>query len=675
MYAKVEDVEQTSWIDEEQTARFLAVLFAQKPSGAYINVWTLPDKKSKSFRDVAEAAKYAAREAESKDVYVQVGYSDKPVASASRRYSSAEISSITALWADVDVEHPVHKKGGVAKSYEAARAVVRSIGLEPTLELDSGHGLQAWWVLETPLAEEGAALVSEAWTHALQAHATARGCPNGVDSTQDLARVLRVAGTVNYKEPDAPRPVTILECDESRRYTLDEIRAAIAAAPVSEEERTAPRAPAEPSVVPTMEDARIHDLASHAKRTGPKYLALHYGDISKYPSPSEADHAYIRFLAFWTNDAEQIERMWRASPLGMNRDPKKRDRADYLQRGITKILATQKEHYHGGAWSDDDLDDTGEEEELETAPDALGTDSEGAGGEEVSDAFQPASAAPATAGRATGKTTKPAADAEARKERQRKKARAVIKKTLGVPIRRIIQYGETSAYYEVELENGKTYPIGAGRDYRSAARFADALTDAHYNVAVRIPKGGWAGIFDLLLILTEVIATEGENDETLDWLYEFALAHQRVALYRTPEETYESLQALIDSTDSGYSVYRFGYDRDGRMYIRSETLVNWLQNAKMKIFTRQAFAKRLHKLKFAGGGPEHQITASMTGEDGTHQLKCRVWISPAGFLDDLKHRNSSWREKTEEERDAERSAWHARKQFAVDLHYRTRFEG
>lgn len=670
MYARVEDVEQTSKIDEEQTARQLAVIFGRVPSGAYVAQWTMEHGEPSggaSFTSIDKAAQWSAQQAEAgKDVFTHVGYSNKPAPKLTGRYKAIHIDGITAFWADVDVEHPVHKKAGVAKSYEEARAVVRSIGIEPTLELDSGHGIQAWWVLEEPLAADEAAKLALAWIGALKAHAAALGCPNAVDPTQDLARVLRVAGTVNHKEEDAPVSVRILEYDETRQYTLDEIRAAIAAAPVIEEERTATPAPA---AAPTMEDARIHDLAKAAKNAA-KYLPLHYGDNTGYASESEADMAYVRILAFYTSDAEQIERLWLASPRGQRE--KAQRRGDYRRMTIQKALARQQEKY-GGAWSDDEeLDET---EEEETAPDAPTGSPDAASGEEVSEAFQPSTGTPASAQRATGKTTKPVADDEARKERQRKKARSAIKKTLGVPIQRIIQYGETSAYYEVELENGKTYPIGTGRDLRSAARFADALTDAHYNITARIPKGGWADLLDNLFTIIEVIATEGENEETLDWLYEFALGHERLELYRTPEEHYESLRALIGNTDSGYPVYRYGCDREGRMYIRSETFVNWLQSVKMKIFTRAAFSKRLHKLKFEGGGPEHQITASVTDEDGTHQLKCRVWISPPRFLDDMKNRHASWHEKTEEERDAERGAWHARKQFAIDLHHRTRFEG
>jgi putative DNA primase/helicase len=65
------------------------------------------------------------------------------------------------------------------------------------------------------------------------------------------------------------------------------------------------------------------------------------GDVSGYKSPSEADHAAVGLLAFWTEDPAQIKRIIAGSAL--HRD--KHERLDYLDLSITKILAEQTEHY------------------------------------------------------------------------------------------------------------------------------------------------------------------------------------------------------------------------------------------------------------------------------------------------------------------------------------------
>jgi primase-polymerase (primpol)-like protein len=68
---------------------------------------------------------------------------------------------------------------------------------------------------------------------------------------------------------------------------------------------------------------------------GQKFDALWRGDITGYPSRSEADLALVRILAFWVgHDPERIDRLFRWS--GLMRP--KWDRADYREATIRKVL-------------------------------------------------------------------------------------------------------------------------------------------------------------------------------------------------------------------------------------------------------------------------------------------------------------------------------------------------
>ncbi|WP_156039134.1 hypothetical protein [Deinococcus marmoris] len=62
-----------------------------------------------------------------------------------------------------------------------------------------------------------------------------------------------------------------------------------------------------------------------------------------YMSPSEADYAAVRFLAFWTRDEDQIERLLRASGLVRT----KYDQPGYLSRTLTRALALGGPVYSG----------------------------------------------------------------------------------------------------------------------------------------------------------------------------------------------------------------------------------------------------------------------------------------------------------------------------------------
>jgi hypothetical protein len=77
-----------------------------------------------------------------------------------------------------------------------------------------------------------------------------------------------------------------------------------------------------------------------AERTD-KGRRLIEGDTSGYPSDSEADLALLEKLAFYTQNAEQLERIWLGS--GLYRE--KLERADYRRRTIAKALERVTETY------------------------------------------------------------------------------------------------------------------------------------------------------------------------------------------------------------------------------------------------------------------------------------------------------------------------------------------
>ena len=88
----------------------------------------------------------------------------------------------------------------------------------------------------------------------------------------------------------------------------------------------------------TQSDADIILQASTAMN-GVKFQTLHSGNWQDvYQSQSEADLAYIDIIAFYTQNREQITRLFRASPLGQ-RDKAKRK--DYVSRMIGRSLDKQ----------------------------------------------------------------------------------------------------------------------------------------------------------------------------------------------------------------------------------------------------------------------------------------------------------------------------------------------
>lgn len=87
-----------------------------------------------------------------------------------------------------------------------------------------------------------------------------------------------------------------------------------------------------PDVLPTTTDEAI----LHRVQRSPKAAKLWAGDASGYGTPSEADAALLGCLARWTQDPDQLDRLFRHSGLYRS----KWDREDYAERTIRGVLAT-----------------------------------------------------------------------------------------------------------------------------------------------------------------------------------------------------------------------------------------------------------------------------------------------------------------------------------------------
>jgi hypothetical protein len=157
----------------------------------------------------------------------------RPEAGNSRK--GADTAWCYGMWSDLDIAGPGHKHDaskyegrGLPPDEQSARLIVAVSGLpEPTAWVHSGGGLYAWWLLDTPTVAGDCGELARAWQNALGAGAKALGWHYGT-GVGDLARVLRVPGTVNRKVPSDPRPCRLLSAD-GPRYSLAELRQAVTA--------------------------------------------------------------------------------------------------------------------------------------------------------------------------------------------------------------------------------------------------------------------------------------------------------------------------------------------------------------------------------------------------------------------------------------------------------------
>lgn len=175
-------------------------------------IWTLPEKTSRWFGTLTEAGAFASKTI-TEAVYFGLGLAPRDLGPR-QRCKSGEIVALPGFGVDLDVAGPVHGKVGLPPTKEDARKILPT-DFPPTLIVDSGHGLQAFWLLKElwVLESEGERQRAEALSQRVHRWIEGRAAALGytVDSVFDLARVFRLVGTLNRKIASDPRPVRLIE--------------------------------------------------------------------------------------------------------------------------------------------------------------------------------------------------------------------------------------------------------------------------------------------------------------------------------------------------------------------------------------------------------------------------------------------------------------------------------
>lgn len=216
-------------------AHYVRLLWQPAPVGNLL-LWTLPDEKSRWFDgdDVDGLAQSTANLATTADgVYLGCGLSPKSFG-VNKRCKAADIIGIPGLWADIDIKGEAHKTDKLPPDLDSAIALANEMPLPPSIMVHSGHGVYPWWLLTSPWMftdtneHNCAAKLVKGW----QTHINILAARHQwkIDGTGDLARVLRIPGSVNRKIKDAPVLVTCDAPADIRRYQIDEFGSALKAA-------------------------------------------------------------------------------------------------------------------------------------------------------------------------------------------------------------------------------------------------------------------------------------------------------------------------------------------------------------------------------------------------------------------------------------------------------------
>ena len=266
------------------------------------------------------------------DIYLGV-HPSRTKKSSSQRTLVSDIAAINCLYADIDGKTFAEGKTEAANH-------IKTLTLRPSVIIDSGGGYHCYWILEepftldSPLKEEVAKSLQERWVSFV----------GGDPAVHDLARVLRVPETLNYKY-DPPRHVRIVYENLRQLYRIQELENLLPKLEHKGDDDDEEDAELEYPSPPRPNSLTLQEIVNKAQTSptkGEKFKKLWLSIDDGYESSSEADLALCCMLAFWTGgDADKIDHLFRAS----KRMRAKWDRRDYRRGTILTALGKVTSYY------------------------------------------------------------------------------------------------------------------------------------------------------------------------------------------------------------------------------------------------------------------------------------------------------------------------------------------
>ncbi len=197
---------------------------------------------------------------------------------------------------------------------------------------------------------------------------------------------------------------------------------------------------------------------------------------------------------------------------------------------------------------------------------------------------------------------------------------AVLRERFALPeLERIVKHGRHGESYEMHLSDGRTVDIGSIVVLTTQVQFRRAfLTQVRRNPP-RYKPGEWDAITETFeQAAEEVDEVATADEETLGWIESWlpaANARRDVDIGRP-----ETLHELLGTGRGGISAF---YDTSGRLYLKLDSVVGWLNRMGGARVTVPELSTRL-----LGAGFTRARLAARQGEE-IH--RGRYWVSPGRF--------------------------------------------
>jgi hypothetical protein len=222
-----------------EVLNFLQAVCGQ--GNGYLSISYTMDSHLKSLRsEFIDAADIAAIEKHlaSLPIGAQVVFNFARLAKkpTSGRGKITDTHAFSVIGMDIDIADPNKPNKSLPEDIDVAITALETLQLPPSIYVNSGTGLHAYWVLEEDMLVTDESDLKHAREFVANFY---RGVVSNLpqynfDHTQDLARSFRMPGSTNLKDPSNPKIVSVREFHSHRVYSHDEIIDASIAATVKE---------------------------------------------------------------------------------------------------------------------------------------------------------------------------------------------------------------------------------------------------------------------------------------------------------------------------------------------------------------------------------------------------------------------------------------------------------
>ncbi len=198
------------------------------------------------------------------------------------------VSRVSCLWMGVDGKD---FQGGK----EEALKRLEEFPLTPNVVVDSGHGYHPYWALKEPFPVTGPDTIASVESY-LKGLAHALGADR---NACELARVLRLPGSENRKDPAHPLPVRILRMEPERKYALADFdpwrQAGTAPARVSRVPKNPDGEPKQPGIERVIRGCRMIRWAreNQAQVPEPLWYAM-ISNLARFEGGLEMIHGFSK---------------------------------------------------------------------------------------------------------------------------------------------------------------------------------------------------------------------------------------------------------------------------------------------------------------------------------------------------------------------------------------------